>query len=130
MPDYSNSILKRGGGDLYNTVKAARTKKRGVDAHALVAGRNDQYARSVLLRLKLGKKNLHNVLVFGAEHLFARSGDLVKLGTPMAIKTASIMISKLFVNSWINSYGVAVSAFAGIANKTNLLSLNASIEAA
>ncbi len=42
---------------------------------------------------------------------------LVKLGTPMAIKTASIQVSKLFVNSWINSYGVAVSAFAGIANK-------------
>ncbi len=42
---------------------------------------------------------------------------LVKLGTPMAIKTASIQVSKLFVNSWINSYGVAVSAFSGIANK-------------
>ena len=41
----------------------------------------------------------------------------VKLGTPMAIKFASVQISKLFVNSWINSYGVAVSAFAGIANK-------------
>ena len=48
--------------------------------------------------------------------------DLVKLGTPMAIKTASIMISKLFVNSWINSYGVAVSAFAGIANKISNIS--------
>ena len=44
-------------------------------------------------------------------------GSLLKLGTPMAIKTASIQVSKLFVNSWINSYGVAVSAFAGIANK-------------
>ena len=44
---------------------------------------------------------------------------LVKLGTPMAIKTASIQVSKLFVNSWINSYGVAVSAFAGIANKVS-----------
>jgi len=44
-------------------------------------------------------------------------GALLKLGTPMAIKTASIQVSKLFVNSWINSYGVAVSAFAGIANK-------------
>ena len=44
-------------------------------------------------------------------------GALVKLGTPMAIKSASIQISKLFVNSWINSYGVVVSAFAGIANK-------------
>ncbi|MBP3657503.1 MAG: MATE family efflux transporter [Clostridia bacterium] len=42
---------------------------------------------------------------------------LVKLGTPMAIKSASIQISKLFVNSFINSYGVAISAFAGIANK-------------
>ena len=51
---------------------------------------------------------------------------LVRLGTPMAIKSASIMFSKLFVNSWINSYGVSVSAFAGIANKfvsiSNLLS--------
>jgi len=43
--------------------------------------------------------------------------DLVRLGLPMAIKSASIQISKLFVNSWINSYGIAVSAFAGIANK-------------
>lgn len=42
---------------------------------------------------------------------------LIKLGIPMAIKNASVHISKLFVNSWINSYGVAVSAFAGIANK-------------
>lgn len=49
-------------------------------------------------------------------------GDLVKLGTPMAIKTESIQVSKLFVNSWINSYGVAVSAFAGIANKISSIS--------
>lgn len=41
----------------------------------------------------------------------------VKLGTPMAIKFASVQVSKLFVNAWINSYGLAVSAFAGIANK-------------
>ena len=51
---------------------------------------------------------------------------LIKLGVPMAIKTASIQISKLFVNAYVNSYGVAVSAFAGIANKiagvTNLIS--------
>ena len=45
--------------------------------------------------------------------------SLIKLGTPMAIKFASVMISKLFVNSWINSYGVAISAFAGIANKVS-----------
>jgi Na+-driven multidrug efflux pump len=51
---------------------------------------------------------------------------LVKLGVPMAIKTASIQVSKLFVNAYINGYGVAVSAFSGIANKianiTNLIS--------
>lgn len=44
---------------------------------------------------------------------------LLKLGTPMAIKSASVQISKLFVNSWINSYGVEISAFAGIANKVS-----------
>ena len=43
--------------------------------------------------------------------------DFVKLGTPMAIKFASVQVSKLFVNSFINAYGVVVSAFAGIANK-------------
>ncbi len=48
--------------------------------------------------------------------------DLTKLGIPMAIKSASIHFSKLFVNSWINSYGVAVSAFAGIANKISSIS--------
>ncbi|MCC8073666.1 MAG: MATE family efflux transporter [Clostridiales bacterium] len=47
---------------------------------------------------------------------------LTKLGIPMAIKSASIHFSKLFVNSWINSYGVAVSAFAGVANKVNSIS--------
>ena len=51
---------------------------------------------------------------------------LLKLGTPMAIKTASIQISKLFVNSYINSYGEVVAAFAGIVNKiasvSNLIS--------
>ncbi len=45
--------------------------------------------------------------------------ELIKLGVPMAIKSASIHFSKLFVNSWINSYGVEVSAFAGVANKVN-----------
>ena len=44
----------------------------------------------------------------------------------MAIKNASVQFSKLFVNSWINSYGVAVSAFSGVANRlyvtSNLIS--------
>ena len=52
--------------------------------------------------------------------------ELIGLGVPMAIKTCSIQVSKLFVNSFVNGYGVAVSAFAGIANKiagvSNLIS--------
>ena len=48
--------------------------------------------------------------------------NLVKLGLPMAIKSASVHISKLFVNSWINSYGVTVSAVAGIGNKLGSIS--------
>lgn len=43
--------------------------------------------------------------------------ELCRLGVPMAIKMAAIQISKLFVNSWINGYGLVISAFAGIANK-------------
>ncbi|MGM9520881.1 MAG: MATE family efflux transporter [Oscillospiraceae bacterium] len=46
-------------------------------------------------------------------------GRLLKLGLPMAIKQASVQFSKLFVNSWINSYGVEVSAVAGIGHKIN-----------
>ena len=57
----------------------------------------------------------------------AMLSSLLRLGVPMAIKSASIQVSKLFVNSWINSYGVAVSAFSGIANKiasvANLISM-------
>ncbi|MCD8009537.1 MAG: MATE family efflux transporter [Lachnospiraceae bacterium] len=49
-------------------------------------------------------------------------GKLVKLGVPMAIKSASVQFSKLFVNSWINSYGVEVSAVAGVASKFNSIS--------
>lgn len=49
--------------------------------------------------------------------------SLIKLGVPMAIKSASVHISKLFVNSYINSYGVAVSAFAGIAAKVNSIAI-------
>lgn len=66
---------------------------------------------------------VRDFFVWDKEMLF----DLVKLGTPMAIKSASIQVSKLFVNSWINSYGLVVSAFAGIANKvasiSNLVSM-------
>ncbi len=48
--------------------------------------------------------------------------DLIRLGTPMAIKLAAVQFSKLFVNSYINSYGVEVSGFAGVANKIGSIS--------
>jgi len=46
-------------------------------------------------------------------------GSLLKLGIPMAIKSGSVSVSKLFVSSYVNAFGVAVSAFAGIANKVS-----------
>lgn len=53
---------------------------------------------------------------------FAMLKELLGLGIPIAIKLASVQFSKLFVNSYINGYGVAVSAFAGIANKISSIS--------
>lgn len=47
---------------------------------------------------------------------------LLTLGFPMAIKNAAVMFSKLFVNSWINSYGVIASSAAGIYSKINVIS--------
>lgn len=44
-------------------------------------------------------------------------GTLVKLGLPMAIKQSAVQFSKLFVNSYINSYGVTVSAVTGVGHK-------------
>lgn len=41
----------------------------------------------------------------------------LKLGIPMMIQGASIDFSKLFVNAWINSYGVLATAMTGIGNK-------------
>ncbi len=44
---------------------------------------------------------------------------LVKMGVPFALRSASVMFSKLFVNSWINGYGVTVSAVTGVGYKVN-----------
>ena len=44
---------------------------------------------------------------------------LIKLGVPMAIRSASILFSKLFVNAWINSYGVTISAVTGAGYKVD-----------
>lgn len=42
---------------------------------------------------------------------------LVKLGLPMALQHSAITISKLFVNSYINSFGLVASAVSGVGNK-------------
>ena len=41
-------------------------------------------------------------------------GPLVKLGVPMGLQTGAVMFSKAFVNSWVNSYGLDVSAATGV----------------
>ncbi|MBQ7902274.1 MAG: MATE family efflux transporter [Oscillospiraceae bacterium] len=43
--------------------------------------------------------------------------SLIKLGIPMVLQSAAITFSKLFITSWINSYGVVMSALTGIGNK-------------
>ena len=47
---------------------------------------------------------------------------LIKLGVPMAIRSGAILFSKLFVNAWVNSYGVTVSAVSGVGNKLDTVS--------
>lgn len=44
-------------------------------------------------------------------------GVLVKLGVPMMLQLAAVEFSKMYVNSWINSYGVVASAVNGVGNK-------------
>ena len=47
---------------------------------------------------------------------------LIKLGIPMAIQSAAVMLSKMVLTAWINSYGVIYSAIAGIYNKLGTVS--------
>jgi putative MATE family efflux protein len=43
--------------------------------------------------------------------------DLVKLGLPMALQHSAVVFSKLFVNSYINTYGLIMSAVNAIGTK-------------
>ena len=54
----------------------------------------------------------------------AELGPLVKLGVPMAIRSAAIMFSRMIVNAWINDYGVTVSAVTGIALKVDMVGIH------
>ena len=46
---------------------------------------------------------------------------LMRLGIPMALQTAAITFSKLFITTWVNTYGVEAAAVAGIGNKLQTL---------
>ena len=46
---------------------------------------------------------------------------IVSLGIPMIIQSAAINVSKLFVNSWINTYGVSAVAITGIGHKLEII---------
>lgn len=46
---------------------------------------------------------------------------ILQLGFPMALKNASVTFSKLFVDSWINSYGIIASSASGIESKLNVI---------
>ena len=46
---------------------------------------------------------------------------LISLGTPMAFEAISVQFSVLFVNSWINSYGVMISAVSAIGHKLGMI---------
>lgn len=48
--------------------------------------------------------------------------SLFQLGIPMALQHSAVQISKLFVTSYINSYGVTASAVNGIGNKLTRVS--------
>lgn len=46
---------------------------------------------------------------------------LMKLGIPMVFQSAAISFSMLFVNAWINSYGLVAAAMTGVGNKISLI---------
>lgn len=53
---------------------------------------------------------------------------MAKLSAPLAVQTISINISMMFINSWINAYGVVASAVGGVGTK--LYSLNSIVSGA
>ena len=46
---------------------------------------------------------------------------LIKLGIPMVLQSAAVSLSKLYVNSWVNSYGSVATAVTGVGNKLSTI---------
>jgi putative MATE family efflux protein len=91
-------------------------------ALATVIGQGVSFVWGLIFLIK--KQNLLGILIkpdcFRPERTTMR--NLVRLGLPMALKSASITFSKLFVDAWINSFGVIASSASGIESKLNLIS--------
>lgn len=70
-------------------------------------------------------KNRKNLGIDINRHCFAVDKDslkvLLNLGIPMALKQSSVSVTKLFVNSYINSFGVTISAVSGVGHKLNTI---------
>ncbi len=47
-------------------------------------------------------------------------GPFIRLGIPMMLQSAAVSFSRLYVNSWVNSYGVTASAVTGVGNKLSM----------
>ena len=52
----------------------------------------------------------------------AKLSAICKLGIPLAIQSSAIQISQMFVNSYVNTYGVAASAVMGVGKKLQQVS--------
>ena len=76
---------------------------------------------SFLFALRLLFKNREEIRFDFKPRSFRISGEVIRpllsLGIPMVIQSAAITFSMLFVNSYINSYGVEAVAVTGVARK-------------
>lgn len=73
--------------------------------------------QNLLTFLAMGFSDAGQIII--AQHIGA--GSLVRLGLPMALKSASVQVTKLFVNSSVNAYGVIASSASGIESKLNMI---------
>lgn len=48
--------------------------------------------------------------------------SILRLALPMALHSCAVRVSKLYLNSYVNAYGVTVSAVSGIGNKLSCVS--------
>ena len=47
-------------------------------------------------------------------------GPFIQLGIPMMLQSAAVSFSRLYVVSWVNTYGVTASAVTGVGNKLSM----------